>query len=92
LVEQRTENPRVGGSIPSLATIYNKFNGLRQQIGSENGPRHPDFYGTAGVNVKNTELNQRYKPAKICAALGRKVRVPSRQQPAIVDMNALLSG
>ena len=22
LVEQRTENPRVGGSIPSLATIY----------------------------------------------------------------------
>ena len=29
LVEQRTENPRVGGSIPPLATInpliYNKF-------------------------------------------------------------------
>jgi hypothetical protein len=23
LVEQRTENPRVDGSIPSLATIYN---------------------------------------------------------------------
>jgi hypothetical protein len=26
LVEQRTENPRVGGSIPSLGTIL--FNGL----------------------------------------------------------------
>ena len=28
LVEQRTENPRVGGSIPPLATIL--FNGLRR--------------------------------------------------------------
>jgi hypothetical protein len=26
LVEQRTENPRVGGSIPSRATIYNYIN------------------------------------------------------------------
>ncbi len=29
LVEQRTENPRVGGSIPPLATIL--FNGLRRR-------------------------------------------------------------
>ena len=27
-VEQRTENPRVGGSIPSLSTIY--FKALRE--------------------------------------------------------------
>ena len=26
LVEQRTENPRVGGSIPSLATMYSTDN------------------------------------------------------------------
>jgi hypothetical protein len=33
LVEQRTENPRVGGSIPSLAT--NEINISNQEVASE---------------------------------------------------------
>ena len=36
LVEQRTENPRVVGSIPTLATIFNKLTG--------NHLRRPLFY------------------------------------------------
>ena len=37
LVEQRTENPRVGGSIPPLGTIF--FNGLANTVGLEVGLR-----------------------------------------------------
>ena len=36
LVEQRTENPRVVGSIPTLATISNEVKGLYMVQGSPN--------------------------------------------------------
>ena len=32
LVEQRTENPRVGGSIPSLATKINYYSGSKDKF------------------------------------------------------------
>jgi hypothetical protein len=41
LVEQRTENPRVGGSIPSLATI--KISALRARDGY--GPKSLCIFG-----------------------------------------------
>jgi hypothetical protein len=39
LVEQRTENPRVGGSIPSLATIYLlRISGFPKRFDRGNNP------------------------------------------------------
>jgi hypothetical protein len=43
LVEQRTENPRVGGSIPPLGTIFFKHLTVPTVLpfGSENGNKNP---------------------------------------------------
>ena len=42
LVEQRTENPRVGGSIPPLATILH-FRGARPEWPTDFRRRHAGF-------------------------------------------------
>ena len=49
-VEQRTENPRVGGSIPSLATIYEK-----QKSGEPHTTRR-FFVFSNGVVCKTSEI------------------------------------
>jgi hypothetical protein len=70
LVEQRTENPRVGGSIPPLGTIYlNKISDLRE---TKFRPLAADSLGTT---AGTTGTRQRGAPA-----LDRGWRVSAREQ------------
>jgi hypothetical protein len=50
LVEQRTENPRVDGSIPSLATISSSLASFARSL---NAPRSPIKVGGSRVQLRS---------------------------------------